>query len=167
VADPAARPLPCSRCRFDWTDGPTELIAALGSAAARFAEALTVAGEARVRPAPDVWSPLEYVAHTRDALAWYEDRIRRVLVEDCPQLNAYDWDAAAVERRYNDEEPSAALASLAARSYALGERLSALEPSAWHRLGRGSDGGERSVLQLVRRAVHEVAHHVGDIRASE
>ena len=43
----------------------------------------------RARPDPDTWSALEYAAHLRDALRFYEDRIRRTLSEDRPQLEPY------------------------------------------------------------------------------
>jgi hypothetical protein len=32
-----------------------------------------------------VWSALEYAAHMRDVIAFYRDRINRVLREDRPQ----------------------------------------------------------------------------------
>jgi hypothetical protein len=107
---------------------------------------------------------LEYAAHVRGAIAWYAERIERVLREHRPQLRAFDWDAACEERRYADEEPKAVVRALAGASDDLADRLDELDDEAWSRVGIGSDGGERTVLVPARRAVHEGVHNLHDIR---
>lgn len=121
-------------------------------------------GWARTRPAPDVWSPLEYVAHTRDGVAWYRERIELVLSEDHPQLTARDWDAVTAERDYRDRESLAtAVDGWHAVASSLADRLAELTPEQWRRTGAGSGGGDRTVLVLAARAAHECVHHRMDI----
>lgn len=54
----------------------------------------------RRRPAAEVWAPIEYAAHVGEAVGWYAGRIRRVLDEDHPQLESFDFDAAAEKGEY-------------------------------------------------------------------
>lgn len=62
----------------------------------------TYDGALRRRPSPHVWSALEYTAHTGETVAWYQQRIERVLTEEQPQLLPFDWDAACEQGRYRD-----------------------------------------------------------------
>ena len=41
-----------------------------------------------------------------------------------------------------------------------------LTPAQWDRVAIGSEGDERTVLALARRAAHETRHHAGDVRRS-
>lgn len=159
------------RCGFDWEADGGAVVAGLRSLPdeVRRAVAAVVASEGgtrrcRRRPAPGVWSVVEYTAHTRDALLWYGDRIDRVLAEDRPVLAPCDWDRACAERGYAEEDPDAAVAGLAAAAVELAGRLDRLDPGSWDRVGVGSTGAARRLLDLARRAGHEGRHHLDDIR---
>lgn len=117
----------------------------------------------RVRPAPDVWSVIEYAAHTRDAVAWYEERIRLVLTTDRPHLSAFDWDAACEERRYVDDHPGEVAVGLGVVLDGLADLLDSLDDASWMLIGTGSDGTQRRVADLAGRAAHEGRHHLYDI----
>jgi hypothetical protein len=117
----------------------------------------------RTRPEPTVWSALEYAAHTRDVFTFYDERIARVIAEDRPQLVGVDFDALADERRYNDEDPAVVAAAMTAVATALADRLDALSDDDWARAGIGSEGDERTVLTMARRAAHDGSHHMLDI----
>ena len=52
-------------------------------------------------PAPSLRSARECLVHTGQAVAWYHGRVQRILTEDWPQLEAFDWDAACDEGHYN------------------------------------------------------------------
>ena len=156
----------CVECGFDWEGPVGQLSEQLGRMPQEFEEAFAGREEAilRTRPEPSIWSPLEYAAHTRDVLAWYEERIRRVLTEDRPQLIAVGWSAATEERRYHREATSPVLAGLAEAATALCHLFESLSPGEWKRVGIGSEGDDRTVLILARRAVHEAVHHLLDVR---
>lgn len=70
---------------------------------------------------------------------------------------------AGDERNYRGEGPGQALQGLTAASVSLNRLLGDLDPAGWARCGVGSDGAERSVLDLARRAAHELVHHEVDI----
>jgi hypothetical protein len=155
----------CEECGFDWDAGPDVVIASIASAGARFTDALAPFDDRRVRarPAPDVWSPLEYTAHTREVLVFYDERVRRVATEDGPQLTAYGFAHAADRDAYNAEIVVFSLEGLTAAADRFAARLRELPADAWSRVGTGSEGDERALLRLARSGGHEVEHHLLDV----
>jgi hypothetical protein len=157
---------PCPECGFDWESTSEALIGALRSARPAFAEAVAdrdMEGLRR-RPDPETWSAIEYVGHTADGVDWYDARISSVLERDLPQLTPRDWDSFTEERRYDLRPISELLDAVEAQCEGLATRLDGLDDDGWGRIGIGSDGDDRSVLVLARRAVHEVHHHLHDVR---
>ena len=66
-----------------------------------------VLGRARgERPAPDVWSPLEYGCHVRDVHVLFAQRLRAMLDEDEPTFANWDQDATALESDYASQDAS-------------------------------------------------------------
>jgi hypothetical protein len=118
-------------------------------------------GRLRARPAAEVWSPVEYMAHTGDAIAWYAGRISRVLKEDRPALDPFDWDAHTAAQRYRERRLTDVLATVRGSCAGLAAELGTV--TAWEREGIGSDGTPRTVAQLADRAAHEARHHLRDI----
>jgi hypothetical protein len=112
------------------------------------------------RPAPEVWSPLEYAFHYRDAIEWYAERIDLVLTADRPQLEGRDFSVTP--------EPSDAIRDvIAAATQRVTQLFRSLSDDEWARVGIGSsDGGERSVRNLASRLAHEGVHHLLDIGRS-
>lgn len=155
----------CVECGFDWESSPDRLSEQLAAAPQKFEEAFEDR-EALLRTRPDdcVWSPLEYAAHTRDVLVWYGERIQRVLSEARPHLTAVRWAAATDERRYHRSSTGSVLAGLSDIAMSLSDMLQRLSPEQWERVGIGSEGDDRNVLVLARRAVHEAVHHAMDVQ---
>lgn len=160
----------CAECGFDWDIGTSEVIAEI----ARFGQAYRAGltrfldgedGEALVRrrPSPGVWSALEYAAHMRDVVAFYLERIERVVSEDRPTMTAVGFADLAEERRYAEEHVGSVLDALAQGADTAAARLADLTPEQWARVGIGSEGGERTVLVLARRLAHDGHHHLLDI----
>ena len=110
-----------------------------------------------------MWSGLEYAVHMGVALEWYGERIERALTEDRPRYEAYGFGEACDRDRYNERSPADAAAAVAAAADGLAARLEGLDAGQWERVGIGSDGDERTVLVLARRAVHDGNHHLLDI----
>ena len=83
---PAVSGAVCADCGFAWGDLPTSSFGpAMSSLQQRYAARLAAAEPALLRrPAPDVWSPLEYACHVRDVLWAQRDRVYLALVEDRP-----------------------------------------------------------------------------------
>ena len=160
----------CAECGFDWESPPEDVIPEIERWASSYRAALTrfLAGDdqsqiVRSRPAPDVWSALEYTAHMRDVIDFYRDRIDRVLREDRPAMDAADFSSMAESRNYRDEGVEAVLESLVGGAADVAARLRSLAPEEWDRVGIGSEGDERTVLVLSRRLAHDGHHHLLDI----
>jgi hypothetical protein len=114
----------------------------------------------RRRPADDVWSALEYACHVRDTLALFAQRIERVLTEDEPQLGWWDHEAAAVDERYNEEDPAEVATAL---RLAAGQLVAALDPThvgdRWARAGIRRSWERFTITDLGRFSLHETRHH--------
>jgi hypothetical protein len=158
----------CVQCGFAGAAAPAEsaiqLVSGLPEAVTRML-ARADAQTQRRRPAPDVWSPLEYVGHCVDVMTWYGERIGRLLTEDAPQLEPFDWDTHTRHRHYRNIRTEEILNRLGRSCKELTTLLCGLGPGDWKRTGTGSDGTARTVADLARRAAHEAVHHALDIRA--
>ena len=161
---------PCEECGFDYEAlDPADAPAAIRSFAKRYRAPLTrflrdEDGDAlvRQRPAPAVWSALEYAAHVRDVFESYDRWIRQILVEDRPVLEGPGPDELVTLHRYNDDDPVAVADALAAHAEQLAATVEAVPADAWDRVGRRREE-ERSVRLHARRAVHEGSHHLLDV----
>ena len=120
----------------------------------------------RERPEATTWSALEYAAHVRDVFDFYADRIRRTVKEDHPQFEAFGFDVACDERKYNDQEPKQVAQEVADAAGGLCAVLDSLDAEDWDRVGIGSEGATRTVRMLVESAVHEGHHHLLDVGRS-
>ncbi|MDP8953463.1 MAG: DinB family protein [Actinomycetota bacterium] len=116
----------------------------------------------RERPAPGVWSALEYAAHVGEVFRWYDEWVRRSLEEDDPVIDAPTPDEAAEEGRYNEGDPVAVADAIAAHAEVLATTFEGVAAEDWHRC-HVRRGQRRSVLFTARRAVHEGNHHLLDI----
>ena len=115
------------------------------------------------RPAPAVWSPLEYGCHVRDVLRLFDERVELMLTHDDPQFANWDQDATAVERRYHEQDPAIVAEQITAAAEVLAQRFEGVEGLQWRRPGRRSNGSEFTVAGLGRYFLHDVVHHLHDV----
>jgi hypothetical protein len=161
---------PCQECGFDYEAlDRAEIPTALRSFPKRYRAPLTrfLPGEGgdalvRQRPAPEVWSALEYAAHVRDVFANYDRWIAQCLTQERPVMEGPGPDELAAEGRYNEDDPAAVADALATNAERLAATVAAVPADGWDRAGFRR-GEERSVLLMGRRAVHEGGHHLLDI----
>jgi uncharacterized damage-inducible protein DinB len=118
----------------------------------------------RARPAAGMWSTLEVVCHLADSEALFAGRMKRVLTEDRPALPFADpaLSVAALAYHERDAQEEVALVGLVRRQMA--RILRAQPAAAWRRVGIHSKEGERTLEQLLRKAIDHLEHHVGFIR---
>ena len=119
--------------------------------------------DVRVRPAPAVWSPLEYACHVRDVYRLFGERLALMLAEDDPRFANWDQDATALAERYHEQEPAAVFEQLTAHGTAMAERLDGVRGAQWLRPGRRSNGSVFTVDSLGRYVLHDVVHHLHDV----
>ena len=155
---------PCPECGFDASQVPPQEVATrLRANAATWQEVLR-RPDAAQRPSPDVWSPLEYGCHVRDVHALYLHRLDRMLTEDDPLYDNWDQDATAVEARYGEQAPAVVAAELADAAAALADRFDTVSGPTWQRTGRRSDGASFTIDTFSRYLLHDVEHHLWDVR---
>jgi hypothetical protein len=114
------------------------------------------------RPAPDVWSAIEYAAHVRDVFALFDRRVQQIIAEHEPALEVVDHDTLVAGGDYRALVPAVVVDDLAAAAEGLATRLEGLTPEQWERSGM-REGERRTVLEVARRGAHEGSHHLLDV----
>lgn len=159
----------CDECGFDNTVlSNDQLRAALrDELPAYFAALGEPPDRLRRRPAPDVWSALEYACHMRDVVGFYGERIAAIATTDRPRLRGFGFGEAAERERYNEQDPATVAEQLTVATAAVAARLQALAPADWARVGIASESdATRDVRNCASRLVHEFGHHRRDIERS-
>jgi hypothetical protein len=118
------------------------------------------------RPAPEVWSALEYAGHVRDTLTLFADRVQLAIDIEHPHFEYQDQGTAVVDRRYNDQEPPEVAAAIGANAEHFAQVLDTLPSDAWVRGGTRQEDEFFDIALLARFALHEVRHHRGDAERS-
>lgn len=156
----------CEECGFDpaydvTTTGSRTRTAARGHAAALRRT------DARERPTPNVWSPLEYGCHVRDVCRLFGERLALMLAEDDPAFDNWDQDRAAVEDRYWAQVPADVAVELVDAAESVATAFDAVDGDQWERTGRRSNGSRFTVRTLATYFLHDVEHHLHDVRQPE
>ena len=119
-----------------------------------------------VRPAPHVWSRLEYACHVRDVHELFARRVRLMLDEDDPTFENWDQDATALEQEYDLQDPGDVATDLVERAAEAAAAYAAVDDAQWERPGRRSNGDRFTVQTLGVYHLHDVAHHLWDVTRS-
>ena len=118
------------------------------------------------RPRPDVWSPTEYACHVRDVHLLFAERVRRMLAEDDPVFADWDQDETAVADRYDLQDPAVVGPDLVAAAGAVADVYEGVGESDLERPGARSNGDRFTVASLARYHLHDVVHHLWDVRGA-
>ena len=153
---------PCPECGFDTGSFPVAAVPGMIMAnAAAWPPAL--AGDARTRPEPGKWSPLEYGCHVRDVFRLFDQRLELMLSQDDPLFPNWDQDATAVADRYAEQEPVQVATALSEAGQAIAGRFAGVTDGQWQRTGRRSDGAAFTVETFARYFIHDPVHHLYDV----
>jgi hypothetical protein len=117
------------------------------------------------RPAPSVWSPLEYACHVRDVCGVMRGRGELMLAEDFPTFANWDQDATAIAERYGEQDPVIVAGELRQAADAAARTFAGVQGEQWQRRGLRSNGSGFSVQTLAQYFVHDVAHHLHDVQS--
>src|SRR5262245_5614914 len=155
----------CPECGFEAAAvAPDEVGDLVRANAAAWQQLLArPAREVALRPADDRWSALEYACHVRDVLVLYDERLQLMLTEDDPDFANWDQDVAAVENRYDQQDPARVAADIAAAAAVIAQRFDGVPEGAWGRTGNRSDGARFTIDSFARYFVHDPIHHRDDV----
>ena len=156
----------CQACGFDGAafDDPG-LLAALRSLGPRWAAKLGDAGDdLRRRPHPEVWSAIEYAAHSRDVTALHVFGVEQALTGTEPDFGEVAGDELIAEaaRSYGDLDPAQVAGELAAEAERLAGAADDAGSQCWDR-GLTIGGSRQDVRRLLEHALHDSEHHLVDV----
>ena len=155
---------PCPECGFDTRGFPVEAVSGMIMAnTASWQAALDGASDARARPEPSTWSPLEYACHVRDVFRLYDQRLEMMLSQDDPLFPNWDQDETAVTDRYREQDPAEVAGELRQAAFAIAGRFEGVTGDQWQRTGARSDGARFTVETFARYFVHDPVHHLYDV----
>jgi hypothetical protein len=155
---------PCTECGFDASSiDPADVSEMIRANALAFVERLGRGSGVRSRPAPGVWSPLEYGAHVRDVYRLFGERLRSMLDEDDPLFENWNQDHTAIAQRYAESDPAAVAAELSDAATAIADAFGTVDGEQWDRPGRRSDGASYTVASFAKYLIHDPIHHLWDV----
>lgn len=114
----------------------------------------------RTRPVAGMWSFQEVVCHLADSEALFAERMKRVLVEERPALLFADPNRYVAALAYEIRDVAEEVAFIASVRRQMARILRVQPAEAWQRVGVHSKEGERTLEQLVRKAVDHLEHHL-------
>lgn len=115
-------------------------------------------------PEPAKWSIRQIVAHLSDSEMVAGMRLRRIIAEDNPKIEAYDEKAWATNLDYTRRKTSPALETfrrIRAENY---ELLKDLAPPVFDRKGLHSERGPMSLKFLLQLIAEHAESHAAQIR---
>ena len=143
------------RLRFDPATVDREKLPDLIHENVRDWYALLLDADFAVRPAPHVWSRLEYACHVRDVHRIFAERVRLMLDEDDPEFDNWDQDETAVEEEYGLQDPAEVGTELVERAAEAAAAYASVPEDGWQRTGRrkaGEDGAGGAARSSPSRA---------------
>lgn len=147
----------CEEC--GWEYGDTEV--------RPHAEAFVDAFDgSRERPAPAVWSPLEYACHVRDVLRVQLGRLARGLAEDTPRFEPMGRDERPALYRYAEQHPDVVAREILAAADAFAVVVDALDDQQLERTVTYNwpERNVRTLRWVAEHTVHELVHHRMDVK---
>jgi len=158
----------CPECGEDASRiQPEQVPDLIRDCAAQWQKVLSAGGPLQDRPRPGVWSPLEYACHVRDVFRVFDRRLEQMLTQDDPVFDNWDQNAAAIDGRYGEQDPQQLAVDLVDAASMLADRFASVDirdEQAWQRPARRSDGARFTVITLARYLLHDVVHHLHDVR---
>jgi hypothetical protein len=116
------------------------------------------------RPIPGKWSAAEIVHHLADSESQSAIRLRKLLVEPHPVIQAYDQDEWAVKLRYQHRPIEPSLAAFRAARESTAQLLELMTEAEWHHLGWHSDAGSYHAERWLEIYADHAHGHASQIR---
>ena len=111
------------------------------------------------RPVPGKWSTLEVICHLADFEIVFADRLKRVIAENEPTLFGGDPDVFAARLAYHSRDLEEELQLIAACRGHVVKILRTLGEADFQRIGKHSEAGPLTLVQLLQRVTNHAVHH--------
>ncbi len=155
---------PCPECGFDATAvDPSRIGDEIRGNAEEWQQVLA-APEATTRPEATVWSPTEYACHVRDVHRVFGERVALMVAEDDPRFANWDQDEAASAEHYDRQQPADVGPALREAAEQVAAAYDGAAGDDWARPGTRSNGSVFTLDSLGRYHLHDVVHHLWDVR---
>jgi DinB superfamily len=161
----------CEQCGFTYGSiGEAEIPDAMRALSVQYGKALLetdVAGLVRMRPAPDVWSALEYACHVRDVWLNQRDRAILALAEDTPTYARMYRDERTYLAGYQREDVTEVAGEVVTAANLMAKLFEGLDSDQLARpcIYNYPEPAERNVAWLGHHTLHEATHHLDDLRS--
>jgi DNA segregation ATPase FtsK/SpoIIIE, S-DNA-T family len=158
----------CPECGYVYEDLAVDSIAGtIRSFGRRYREHLgeVVTATATTRPAPGVWSVLEYTSHVRDVLLVQRERVVLAQVEERPSFARMYRDERVGLCAYSELSITSVLDQLDVAATLCAIAFGAVGPRSWPRtfVYNWPSATEHDLTWLGRHTVHEGVHHLMDV----
>lgn len=129
-------------------------------------EALDGVGPAVIsRPGPEGWSIRDVVVHLADTELVRGMRMRRILVEDTPTIEAIDEGLWKRRLHYLWRSPEASLALFELLRFANAEILRECDAASWERTAEHTEDGRITLADFLQRGAEHAEEHARQIAA--
>ena len=156
----------CTECGFRYDLAGAEQAGSSIVGGAREFGALLLSPHDRVteRPAPAVWSPLEYGCHLRDVLLVQRERVLLARRSPHPAAEPMGRDERVEHDGYADQAPADVARQLGDAAQLFAHVLARLGTADWERtiVYNYPERRDRTLRWLACHTLHEVRHHLLD-----
>lgn len=116
------------------------------------------------RPGPNEWSAREVVHHLADSETIAAQRLRQLLVDDAPRIQAYDQEEYARRLRYQSRAVEPALRAFEAARASTAPLLELMTEADWQRSGTHSESGPYSATRWLQLYADHAEIHAEQIQ---
>lgn len=121
-------------------------------------------GQLTAHPISGKWSACEIVQHLADSEMNSAIRLRRLLAEDRPVIQAYDQEDYATRFNYNERDFAPALEAFRGARATTAQLLSRMSDEDWKREGWHPESGLYSTEQWLKIYAAHAHNHAAQIR---
>ena len=117
-----------------------------------------------MRPEPEVWSAIEYAAHSRDVTALHAFGVEQALTTDEPVFPAIDGEELiqSASTSYGSADPDEVVDALEGEATRLTQLADDAGTQTWSR-GLTVGDSRMDVRRLLEHALHDTLHHLIDV----
>lgn len=158
----------CGECGFEYRPGEAKRAGSdIVETALQLAAMLADAGaDAPERRQPGIWSPLEYACHVRDVVLVQRERVLLARRKEQPSFEPMGRDERVDQDGYAEQDPTDVASQLSDAARLLANVLGRLPAADLERTVMYNHPAlaERSLRGVGIHTLHEIRHHLKDVR---